>query len=478
MVSAENLTIIKRAGFVSLSRIINWLGLLLITAILARYLSKSEFASYDQFWLVFNTFFPIASFAFTSSIYFFGSRENASRYIKSIFWLLLIASFILTLSIFLLKFEIAKFINNPKFYEDFTAFSFFLFFSFPSLILDAILILKGKFKKLFIITVLNVVAYIGVVILAIAFGEKISFIFSGLSIISIARFFYTWHLINKFFNEGSRFVKLNEMFLTLKEILLFTTPLVIGHISALISRQVDKYIIANNFSNDFYAVYTIGAKEIPIVPLITSSFTSVIFPEIGKLYSSGKNSDVVRLIKDVVRLTSLFILPSFSFLLFFSKEFVVVLFSEKYIESTAIFRIYLFFLPVRILVYSSILSALGKQKIYMFVSFVDLVLNITLGLIFVKIWGIMGPAIAVVTSTYIEAFVMLLFISKTLGGIGLIKLLPLKFIMAVFTFSLLLSFFCYVVGMSVQDVVLRFILSGLFFSLAYLAVVVRFRSRI
>lgn len=478
MSSGENLTIIKKAGFVSLSRIINWFGLLLITAILARYLSKSEFASYDQFWLVFNTFFPIVSFAFTSSVYFLGSKENAGEYITGIFWFLSVIGFVLTLFIFLLRFEIARFINNPKFYEDFPSFAFFLFFSFPSLILDAILILKGKFRKLFIITGLNVIAYIGVIIFAIALGEKISFIFSGLSVISIVRFIYTWCLINKFFGRGLKGFKLDEMFLTFKDVLLFTIPLIVGHISALISRQVDKYIIANNFSGDFYATYTIGAKELPIVPLITSSFASVIFPEISKLYSAGKNSDVVQLIKDVVRLTSLFIFPSFSFLLFFSREFIVILFSEKYLESVGIFRIYLFFLPVRILVYSSILSALGKQKIYMLVSFFDLIFNLALGLILVKIFGLIGPAIAVVASTYIEAFIMLFFISKALGGIGLFEILPLKFMMLIFVFSLLVAFFCYSVSLIIQDVILRFVLSGILFSVVYFSVAVNLRRRI
>ncbi|CUU09651.1 Polysaccharide biosynthesis C-terminal domain-containing protein [Candidatus Kryptobacter tengchongensis] len=268
------------------------------------------------------------------------------------------------------------------------------------------------------------------------------------------------------------------MFLTFKEVLLFTIPLIVGHISALISRQVDKYIIANNFSGDFYATYTIGAKELPIVPLITSSFASVIFPEISKLYSAGKNSDVVQLIKDVVRLTSLFIFPSFSFLLFFSREFIVILFSEKYLESVGIFRIYLFFLPVRILVYSSILSALGKQKIYMLVSFFDLIFNLALGLILVKIFGLIGPAIAVVASTYIEAFIMLFFISKALGGIGLFEILPLKFMMLVFVFSLLVAFFCYSVSLIIQDVILRFVLSGILFSVVYFSVAVNLRRRI
>lgn len=465
----KNLTVVQKAGFVSLSRLINLLGLLLITIILARYLSKPEFASYDQFWLIYNTFFPVLSFAFTSSVYFFGTKENAGKYITAIFLFLSLAGFVLTFSIFLLRSEIAKLFNNPQFDKDFLKFAPFLLFSLPSLMLDAIMVLKNEFKKLFIVTNFTVLAYVGVVALAIILGQKIPFIFAGFSLVSLLRFIYTWHLVKKFFNE-----KLNTTLQYLKEILLYTAPLIVGHISALISRQVDKYIIANNFPSELYATYTIGAKELPIIPLITSSFASVIFPEISKLYSTGRKSEIVSLIKDVVKSTSLIIIPIFSFLIFFSQEFILILFSKKYLESTAIFRIYLFFLPVRLLVYSSILSALGKQKIYMLISFLDLVLNLTLGAILVKAIGLLGPAIAVVISTYIEAFAMLFFISKALGKVSLLKILPVKLMISIFAFSLSTSFLCYLLGSSVENAIFRFILMGGLFSLIHLLVVVKF----
>ncbi|MFN3135437.1 MAG: polysaccharide biosynthesis C-terminal domain-containing protein, partial [Candidatus Kryptonium sp.] len=155
-----------------------------------------------------------------------------------------------------------------------------------------------------------------------------------------------------------------------------------------------------------------------------------------------------------------------------------ILFSKKYLDSTAIFRIYLFFLPVRILVYSSILSALGRQKIYMFISFLDLVLNLALGTILVKVIGLLGPAIAVVVSTYVEAFTMLFFISKALGGIRLIKMLPIKFMFSIFALSLSTSLLCYLMGSFIEDAILRFILMGGLFSSLYLFVALKLHKQI
>lgn len=472
----ENFVIVKKAGFVSLSRVVNLLGLLLVTMILARYFTKSEFASYDQFWLVFNTIFPIASFAFTSSVYFFGSKENAGDYIKEIFWFLLIVGFIVTAFLFMLSSEIAKFIKNPRFAQDFPAFAIFSIFSFPSIVLDAVLILKNKFKTLFKVTTLTILGYAFAVALTILYKMSVGFIFMCLSVFAFVRFVYTWDLIRRFWNSNLK--DKDSLFPHIREILLFTGPLIVGHIGALVSKQVDKYIVANNFPSEVYAIYTIGARELPIVSLITSSFASVVFPEISKLYANGKGLDIAHLIRDVVRSTSVFIIPTFSFLLFFAEEFVVILFSEKYIESTPIFRIYLLFLPMRVLVYSSVLSALGKQKIYMFISLFDLVFNLSLGIVLVKIVGLVGPAIAVVSSTFVEVLFMLFYISKVLGGIGLSNILPFRSMLVLWVFSLMMSALCYLVSSLIHDLVLKFVLSGILFSAFCFFFVVRFFRKI
>lgn len=463
-----NLAIVKKAGFISLSRVVNLLGLLITTIILARYFSKPEFASYDQLWLIFNTITPIISFAFTNSTYFFGARENASEYIKSIFLILTASGFALTIFLFLLRFEISTLLNNPEFAINFFYFAPFFLFSIPSLLLDAILILRNQLKKLFIITALTILSYFLIILTAVFLKQTIPFIFTGLSIISISRFIYSGYVVRKFFSSP-RSGGIHNLISHANEILIYSIPLIIAHIAGSLSRQVDKYIVANNFPAELYAIYTIGAKELPVVPLITSSFTAVIFPEISKLYNSGKNCEIVKLANDAIKSTSVVIVPIFAYLLFFSKEFVLILFSEKYVESVPIFRIYLLFLPIRILIYGPILSALGKQKLYMLVSFLDLTLNTALGVILVKIIYILGPAVAVVTSTYIEAFSMLFLISKTLSS-KLNQLLPLKFLLTILLLTFALAFLCYLAGSFIQNLILRFLITGGIFTFVYLAV--------
>jgi O-antigen/teichoic acid export membrane protein len=459
-------SIVKKASLISLSRIINLTGLLIVTIILARHFSKSEFALYDQIWLILNTITPIISFAFSSAVYFFGVKEKSNNYITTIFSFLTLLGFALTILLYLLRFEIGKILNNALFPENFFYFALFFLFSVPTLILDSLFILRNEFKKLFLVTLITVMLYIIAVLFSTFFSKGILFIFACLSAIAILRFIYMIGFLRKNFN-------LNLTNSRLKEVLTYTSPLIFGHISAILSRQIDKFIIASNFAPEIYAIYGVGAKELPVVPLITSSFASVSFPEISKLYDAGKKTDVAKLISDVIKSTAVFVLPVFSYLLFFSNEFVVVLFSPKYAESAEIFRIYIFFLPVRILLYSPILSALGRQKIYMFISLIDLALNFILGLSLLKVIGLKGPAVAVVLSTYIETSLMLYFILRTLSGIKLWDIFPVKFLILVLAISLSIASFCYLIGKFIYDVNLRFLATGLLFSVVYFALIKR-----
>jgi O-antigen/teichoic acid export membrane protein len=241
-------SIVKKASLISLSRIINLTGLLIVTIILARHFSKSEFALYDQIWLILNTITPIISFAFSSAVYFFGVKEKSNNYITTIFSFLTLLGFALTILLYLLRFEIGKILNNTLFPENFFYFALFFLFSVPTLILDSIFILRNEFKKLFLVTLITVMLYIIAVLFSTFFSKGILFIFACLSAIAILRFIYMIGFLRKNFN----------LYLTnsrLKEVLTYTSPLIFGHISAILSRQIDKFIIASNFAPEIYAIY-------------------------------------------------------------------------------------------------------------------------------------------------------------------------------------------------------------------------------
>jgi O-antigen/teichoic acid export membrane protein len=89
------------------------------------------------------------------------------------------------------------------------------------------------------------------------------------------------------------------------------------------------------------------------------------------------------------------------FLLVTARPFIFTLYSEKYLESIIPFYIYLFILPVRIVIYGSALMALGQSKVILIRSTFDLLINVLLSIIFVHLFGYLGAAISTIATLYL-----------------------------------------------------------------------------
>lgn len=102
-----------------------------------------------------------------------------------------------------------------------------------------------------------------------------------------------------------------------------------------------------------------------------------------------------------------------------------MLFTSDYLDSVSIFRIYLILLPFRIVAYRTILQAVGKTK-HIFVAVkISLILNIILGITFEKIFGLCGPAVALVIGELAGSGYML-WQTKLYLKSSLSELIPLK----------------------------------------------------
>lgn len=113
---------------------------------------------------------------------------------------------------------------------------------------------------------------------------------------------------------------------------------------ALLQQYFDRFLITGLFSPIAFATYTIGAKNIPFLPMFRTSLVNTLAPEISEEYHktkqvSGKSLEAWR---KGIRLTALIIIPVFVFLEIFSYEFITGLYSIKYAEAVSIFRVYLF----------------------------------------------------------------------------------------------------------------------------------------
>jgi O-antigen/teichoic acid export membrane protein len=212
----------------------------------------------------------------------------------------------------------------------------------------------------------------------------------------------------------------------MKEMLKYAVPLGVAGILATLMLQTNQMVVSAMCSPEEFANYVNGAIEIPLIGVITGSIASVILVDMTDYVHKGENSKALELFKLSSVKSAGILFPVMFFLLGAGKPFIVTLYSEKYLESVVPFYIYLFVLPIRIVVYGSALMALGKSKVILNRSIVDLAINTLLSILFVHLFGYLGAAIATITTLYLWHVPYNLFQIGKGFSVGILETLPFK----------------------------------------------------
>jgi O-antigen/teichoic acid export membrane protein len=189
-------------------------------------------------------------------------------------------------------------------------------------------------------------------------------------------------------------------FAGIKELLWFTVPLAVGGMFGTLSKQLDQLIVSFMCPPDEFAVYTLGAMELPLIGIVTGALTSVTLADMRKSIVDGKSEEALRLFRTVGEKSSLIMLPIMVFFLITGSTFIQYLYTSEYADSSIPFRIYLTLLPLRTVVFGSLLVALGLTRFIMWRCLVGLLVNLVLSTLLVYNYGPWGAVIATVATMY------------------------------------------------------------------------------
>ena len=210
------------------------------------------------------------------------------------------------------------------------------------------------------------------------------------------------------------------------KMLKYSVPLGLAGMLGTMTLMTDKIIVSAMCTPEEFANYVNGAIEIPLIGIITGSIASVILVDMVKYIDEGDKEKALDLFKKAAVKSATVLLPVMVFLLIAGKAFIVTLYSEKYLESVIPFYIYLFVLPMRIVFYGSAMMALGQTKIILFRSVFDLFINILLSILFVKLFGYLGAAVATIITLYFWSVPYNLYKIGQGFGVKVIQTLPFR----------------------------------------------------
>jgi len=291
----------------------------------------------------------------------------------------------------------------------------YLTLSTPTLLIEYVYLLNDKPRQMIIYGVTTHVLQVLLVIGPLLIDINIEYSVYGLIAISAIRIIWLIILIYK--NSA---LTINKEFL--KEHTKQGFPLALKYLISSSGTYIDQAIITTHFDSATFAIYRFGAREIPLITLMTVGLSNSMLAEFGdktKLLSTLKEIKQ----KSLQLMHLLFPLAILTILL--SKPLFPIIFSPEFAESANILMIYALIITSRAIFPQTVTMGLQRNGIALLASIVEMVLNIALSLLLLIPFGIEGVAMATVI-VYLMEKVFLAYYNQVKLGIPFQKYTPVR----------------------------------------------------
>ena len=160
------------------------------------------------------------------------------------------------------------------------------------------------------------------------------------------------------------------------------------------------------------AIYSIGGHFIKAFTLILEAFHMILFPAVSALSANKEElspetkKEIMKMYKTLGTILQAIVVVLAIVVFILAEPIIILLFSEKYIDSAPVLRILLIGLVLNPFARlgSSVLCGIGKPQISALITWIIGGLNVVINLALIPIWGILGASV----SSSISMAVMLL----------------------------------------------------------------------
>ncbi len=199
----------------------------------------------------------------------------------------------------------------------------------------------------------------------------------------------------------------------------YAIPLGAAGTLMIVQTDLHNYFISNHFGPSWFAVYSLGTLQLPLMGLIQEATNSVLITRVSMLQKQGESRSIVQLLANAARKLAAVYFPVYVFLLVAGREFIRVLFTARFADSWPIFAVNLTLLPLGIVLLDPLYRAFERERYFL------LRLRLALAaVLIVALWlftarlGLLGVIGVVVSIAATERAVMAIHFGKLLGITG------------------------------------------------------------
>ena len=330
---------------------------------LTRYLSKSDYGLFSQFYLIITFIAFFFSISFQANLFYFypvaGSRERKSLvFLSFIFLTILSLAAVAFVGFPLFRKEL---IGDTALLNYYPLIIIGVFLFMPSYLIEPLYVVRKDYLTSIFYppgeVLLRLILVIGMVLLRPGLLSICVSIVCSAAVVYIFVLIYTLREIS--FSDIS--LKLIDLSV-IKRQLFFILPFGLAMSLDILAERFDRLICIRYLTASDFAVYSIAFFGIPGIMQVYDSFTKVKVIEMTIKYHEKQMDSVSDIYKSLAAKAFSFSLPVLMIVSLYARKIIVLLFTDKYLDSVPFFRVYLISFLFFMLGAGLILRATGRTR--------------------------------------------------------------------------------------------------------------------
>lgn len=343
------------------------------------------------------------------------SRVNQERFLFNAYLLFTVIAGVLSLLMWRFPGLVFALLTHGAELPYYELFVLYLLLNTPTFLLENIFILRGTFKPIYYYGFFSFVVYISALAVPVLWGNSFYWVIVALTALALIKHIYLIALVARSRNRQLDFV-------LLKRWVLLAMPLMAYAFLGGLMQTFDAWII--NYWYDGsprqFAIYRYGARELPLVLALSTALASAMLPALRKDQEMALKS---------LKYKSLqlfhWLFPFSIVLMATSNYWYPLVFTRAFDESIIIFDTYLLIIVSRLIFSRTVLISLQDNKSVLYISVVELMVNILLSFVLIVPLGLSGVALATLLSFMLEKGMLCWYLWYR-HGIGLRHYLAVK----------------------------------------------------
>lgn len=414
----------KQTAFLFTGKFVSVLLRFLVPVIMVRIISRQEYGLYKQALLICFFFVPILQFGITESLlYFYPNNRKNKELISQTLYLFLFIGVVFLAAFHLFHERLLILFKGSGLKGVLQPVSIFVFFYFITMFFENVLILEKRKKQLMLYVIMDKLTYVLSILLAAIIYRTVEKILWSLSIYSAGKFLFVllYLKINYKFPVSVRKIS----WVQLKQQLIFSVYQGTGKIVGEIGRKIDKFYLSYFLNPVSFAIYSVGNFTVPVVDIMYNSVATTALPRISSYYKEREYKKAKELWHKIIVYYSMITIPLVAYCWSMAEEIITILFTDKYIDSVIIFRLFLLIYLARMLSRGTIVRASNNTKYAFHGNILSLLTGAILGYFLIKYYGTVGAACSAIIAFFINA-VYQVYKSKTILQLSCRQWLPWK----------------------------------------------------